>query len=343
MNTDKKPRALIAMSGGVDSSVAALLAMRMGYECVGVTMKLYAEAEGAGRVADQLNIRHITVDFSDGFRKFVVEPFVASYGAGETPNPCTLCNRYIKFGLLYDYALANGFDKLVTGHYAKIEGSRLCRAADLRKDQSYFLYGLAPEKLGLIMFPLGDMTKDEVRALAAEAGFENAGARESQDICFIPEGGYAEFISNYRAAPGKAGNFVDGEGRVLGRHCGIERYTIGQRRGLGIAVGHPIFVKEIRPDTGEIVLADEHDLFASRIVIADVNLLSEMPDRADIMIRYNAKPSRASVRLTESGTIAAEFDGPVRAPAKGQAAVMYDGNYVIGGGRIADTGGEENV
>jgi len=342
MNTGEKPRALIAMSGGVDSSVAALLTMRAGYECVGVTMKLYAEAEDAERVADLLGIRHLTIDFSDGFRKFVVEPFVASYGAGETPNPCILCNNHIKFGMLYDYARENGFDKLVTGHYARIEegadGSlRLMRAADFVKDQSYFLYGLTPEKLEHLLFPLGDLTKHEVRVIAAEAGFENADARESQDICFISDGGYADFIASYRTGPSKAGNFVDGEGRVLGRHCGIERYTIGQRRGLGIAVGHPIFVKEIRPDTGDIVLADEHDLFASHIEIADVNLVSEMPGRAEVMIRYNAKPSRAKLQLSEAGTIIAEFDNPVRAPAKGQAAVLYDGNYIIGGGMISGT------
>jgi len=335
MNMGKKPRALIAMSGGVDSSVAALLAMRMGYECAGVTMKLCAEIEGAERVAEALGIEHITVDYSGEFRNLVIEPFVTSYRIGETPNPCILCNRYIKFGLLYDYARENGFDKLVTGHYARIEDSlRLMRAADTAKDQSYFLYCLTPEKLENILFPLGGLSKDEVRAIASEAGFENAGASESQDICFISDGGYSDFIADYSAAPPASGNFIDSEGRVLGWHCGIERYTIGQRRGLGIAVGHPIFVKEIRPDTGEIVLADEHELFASRIGIADVNLLSEMPERAEIMIRYNAKPARASVRLTESGSIIAEFDDPVRAPAKGQAAVLYDGNYVIGGGRI---------
>ena len=398
MREGGKPKALIAMSGGVDSSAAALLAVRAGYDCVGVTMALRggvadaegaerevdaeeteraadaegarrevdaeeaewaADAEGAGRGADaegikwgadvegaeqaaeKLGIKHLVLDYKNEFRSRVVEPFVSSYETGKTPNPCITCNTDIKFGLLYDYAVAEGFDKLVTGHYARIiedrNGSfRLARASYAKKDQSYFLYGIPKEKLGHLLFPLGELTKKDVRAIAAEAGLENADKGESQDICFVPNGDHAEFIIGYRGSPSAAGNFVDTHGRILGRHSGIERYTIGQRRGLGLAVGHPIFVKEIRPETREVVLADEYELFVSHINIATVNLFSEVPKRAEVMIRYNAKPARAGISAGPDGSLIAEFDEPVRAPAKGQAAVLYDGDYVIGGGRIED-------
>ena len=350
MSGTKKARVMIAMSGGVDSSVAALLAIRMGYECEGVTMKLYANTAYAECVADSLRIPHHVVDFSDEFRACVIEPFVASYEAGETPNPCALCNTYIKFGKLYDHMRALGFDMLVTGHYARIEQEHdyaygLMRAADRGKDQSYFLYGLTQEKLGHTLFPLGGLTKKEVRAIAAEAGFINADQPESQDICFVPEGGYANFIEDYRKRPPMKGNFVDTSGRVLGQHGGVERYTIGQRKGLGIAFGRPLFVKEIRPETGEVVLADEEKIFTTYIEIADVNWLaenacpgagsgSEGALRAEIMIRYKAKPAWATIKPVSAGHLMVEFDEPVRAPAIGQAAVMYDGDRVIGGGRI---------
>ena len=330
----KKPRALIAMSGGVDSSAAALLAMRMGFECTGVTMTLFGFNEGAERCAKTLGIEHQRVDFTDEFRACVIEPFVSSYEKGETPNPCVVCNKEIKFGILYDYAVSKGFDKLVTGHYARIEEGRLMRAADASKDQSYFLCGLTPEKLSRVLFPLGGLTKKEVRAIASEAGLPNADKSESQDICFIPEGGYAEFIEGWRGEAPAAGNFVDTSGRVLGRHGGIERYTIGQRKGLGIALGHPVFVMEIRPGTGEIVLADEEEVYSSRIKISEVNLLSEIKDRAQVMIRYKSKPIWATIKSIDGGNLTAEFDEPVRAPAKGQAAVFYEGDYVIGGGII---------
>jgi len=363
---------MVAMSGGVDSSVAALLAMRMGYDCTGVTMKLFEEdGGGAARVAASLGIPHIMIDFTNEFRENVIEPFVSSYEVGATPNPCVDCNIRLKFGLLFDYARDRGFDKLITGHYAKIvqdaEGSsgglggvrhyRLCRAADTDKDQSYFLYGIEPEKLVHIEFPLGGLTKNETRAFAAEAGFENADAKESQDICFVGEGGHAGFIESFRGMPPAPGNFVDTSGRVLGRHGGIVRYTIGQRKGLGYAAGRPVFVKEIRPETDEVVLADEEEIFASRIEITDVRWQScgspwrgcgfpaepgapDAPDAstvpfwAEIMIRYKARPAWAAVSPLPGGNLLAVFDEPVRAPAGGQSAVLYDGDLVVGGGRI---------
>jgi len=333
--SEKKPRALIAMSGGVDSSVAALLTMRAGYECSGVTMTLFGLDAGAERDAKILGIDHHRVDFTDEFMAGVIEPFVSSYEKGETPNPCVVCNMTIKFGMLYDYAVSKGFDKLVTGHYARIEEGRLMRAADSSKDQSYFLCGLTPEKLSRVLFPLGGLNKKEVRALADGAGLKCAEKPESQDICFIPDGGYAEFIAGWRGAAPAKGDFVDTSGRVLGRHGGIERYTIGQRKGLGIALGRPVFVKEIRPGTGEVVLADEEEVYSSGIEITEVNMLSEIKERAQIMIRYGAKPVWAQLCDIGGGRLSAAFDEPVRAPAKGQAAVMYDGDFVIGGGVIS--------
>ena len=343
---------MVAMSGGVDSSVAALLAMRMGYECTGVTMKLFGNDGGdAARVAASLGIPHETIDLKDEFLESVIEPFVSAYEAGETPNPCVECNIRLKFGLLFDRARALDFDKLVTGHYARVVqapegisggrgGWRLERAADAAKDQSYFLYGIAPEKLEHIIFPLGGLTKKETRALAAEAGFKSASAKESQDICFIGDGGragYAGFIESFRGEPSKPGNFVDTSGRIIGRHGGVIRYTIGQRKGLGVAVGRPVYVKDIRPETGEVVLADEKELFVSRIEITGLNWQSgEGPryTRAEIMIRYGGRPAWAAISALPDGNLLAEFDEPVRAPAKGQSAVLYDGDLVLGGGRI---------
>jgi len=361
--TAGKERALIAMSGGVDSSVAALLSKRMGYDCAGITMKLSPGAPGidsAALAAEFLGMRHIVLDLSDEFGARVIEPFIASYEAGETPNPCVTCNKEIKFGRLFEYAMAEGFDRLVTGHYAVIEQGpdgeyRLKRASDRAKDQSYFLYGLTHEKLSHILFPLGGLTKKEVRSMAEEAGLPAFDKSESQDICFIPDGDHAGFIAGYRGTPLKGGDFVDTEGRVLGRHGGVERYTIGQRRGLGVALGRPAFVKEIRSDTNEVVLAGEAELFVPHIDIADMNWhipVEGGPDiegegapekgmgplRAQVMIRYNAAPVWATIIRVSDGRFRAEFDVPVRAPACGQSAVMYDGDYVIGGGRIAPEG-----
>ena len=348
-------KAMVAMSGGVDSSVAALLARREGYECAGATMKLVRDVdEEAARVAALLGMPHHVLDFTAEFRANVIEPFVAAYENGATPNPCVLCNTRIKFGTLLDQAARMGFGKLVTGHYARIvpmpDGScRLARAADKDKDQSYFLYGLTQGQLARTLFPLGELTKGEVRAAAAEAGFANADRRESQDICFVAEGGYADFIEGYRGRASMKGDFVDTDGRVLGRHSGIAHYTIGQRKGLGVALGYPAFVKEIRPETGEVVLAAAEELFSSGIMIAGANLSPGVfagPGgggcgdgvggglRVQVMIRYNAKPVWATVRQGTDGLLAAEFDEPVRAPARGQAAVMYDGDFVAGGGTI---------
>ncbi|MDR1797254.1 MAG: tRNA 2-thiouridine(34) synthase MnmA [Clostridiales Family XIII bacterium] len=352
-----KKKAMIAMSGGVDSSVAALLAQRAGYECVGVTMKLFAnedvgedagrpccslsDAGDAARAAAALGMPHYVFDFTEAFRREVIDRFCAAYAAGATPNPCIDCNDYLKFGLLLARARQMGFDKVVTGHYARIgqEGGRwrLSRAAYREKDQTYFLYTMTQGQLAHTLFPLAPLTKPQVRALAAEAGFVNAQKRESQDICFVRGGGYADFLEG--RIDMEEGDFVDAQGHVLGRHKGVARYTIGQRKGLGIALGRPVFVAEIRPRENEVVLAGEEAVFRDAISLSDVNWISVAPPaapiRAEVQVRYGAKPQAAEV-FAEAGGARAQvrFDEPVRAPAKGQAAVFYDGDMVLGGGRI---------
>ena len=353
-------KALIAMSGGVDSSVAALLAMRMGYECVGVTMKLFTNedakepnnrpccslsgAADAARVCNNLGIPHYVFDFADDFRDDVIERFVRSYESGETPNPCIDCNTFLKFGKLLDRARNMGFDKVVTGHYAAIREADgrylLVRAADNNKDQTYFLYSMTQAQLMHIDFPLGNLTKAEVRNIASEAGFVNAKKAESQDICFVTDGKYADFIDTYRGYTSPSGFFVDKEGMKLGKHRGITHYTVGQRKGLGIALGHPAFVKEICPETNEIVLSDAEDVFVDCIEMVDINWIKSEPDtekiRTNVAIRYGAKPSPATLysdRILNKAVV--EFDKPVRAPSKGQAAVMYEDDAVVGGGRIS--------
>ena len=358
-------RALIAMSGGVDSSVAALLSLRAGYECVGVTMKLFTNedadepsdrpccslsgAADAARVCGKLGIPHYIFDFTEEFRKDVIERFVGSYEQGETPNPCIDCNQFLKFGKLLDRAKTMGFDKIVTGHYAVINRSgdrlELTRAVDITKDQTYFLYSMTKDQLEHVDFPLGCLEKTEVRKIATEAGFVNAKKAESQDICFVTNGDYADFIDNYRGKTSEPGFFIDGDGRKLGEHKGITHYTIGQRKGLGIALGHPVFVKEIRPESNEVVLSDEEDIFTDRLELCDLNWIIKEPDaesiRTTVAIRYGMVPAPATV-YPGHGRSSAEivFDTPVRAPAKGQAAVMYEDHAVLGGGRISSVGKE---
>ncbi|GHU69137.1 tRNA-specific 2-thiouridylase MnmA [Clostridia bacterium] len=358
-------RALIAMSGGVDSSVAAMLLLQAGYECVGVTMKLFvnedsggdpnrpccslAGAADAARVCADLGIPHYVFDFTEEFRRDVMERFVTSYERGVTPSPCIDCNEFLKFGRLLERARQMGFDKVVTGHYAVIESPGaggdgrflLKRAADQTKDQTYFLYSMTQDQLAHACFPLGRLTKPEVRKLASEAGFTNAAKAESQDICFVTQGGYAEFIEHYRGEVAVPGFFVDGEGRKLGRHRGIVHYTIGQRKGLGIALGRPVFVKEIRPETNEVVLADEADVFTDRIVVSELNWIADNTEGtvpavfSEVAIRYGATPALAKIEAgTDPSWVTVVFCAPVRAPAKGQAAVFYKGDTVLGGGRI---------
>lgn len=346
-------KAVIAMSGGVDSSVAALLTVKSGVKAEGITLKLYdsrrltcgsgADAADAKAVADSLGIPHKTLDYADCFLENVADPFVQAYAHGETPNPCIFCNRAVKFGRLTDEAAANGFDGVVTGHYAKIEksGGRylLKKAADAKKDQSYFLYTLNQYQLAHAAFPLGGLTKDEVRAIADEHGFVNAHKSDSQDICFIPDGDYASFIEGYLGREFPSGDFVDTEGRILGRHRGIIRYTIGKRRGLGLSLPEPLYVQRLDMQNNRVILCRDSELFTDTLTAKSINLIAA--DRLDGAIRVEAKlrsahkPQPATVIQTGADELKVTFDEPQRAVTAGQSVVLYDGDTVVGGGIIA--------
>lgn len=340
-------KVMIGMSGGVDSAVSAYLLKKDGYDVTGVTLRLCAEnssdAEDAKRVAEAVGVPHVVADFTDSFRKNVIERFVACYKEGGTPNPCIVCNKYIKFGDMLKYAEGNGMDYVATGHYARIELGEndrymLRKAKDESKDQTYVLYSLTQEQLAHTLFPLGELTKSEVRAVAEENGFVNAHKRDSQDICFVPDGDYAAFIERHTGESFKFGDFVDRDGNLLGEHKGIIRYTVGQRKGLGIALGKPAFVCAKNVENNTVVLGENKDLFSTKLTAHDVNLIScesiDEPMRVCAKVRYNQKEQPATVISIGEGKIKVEFDTPQRAISKGQSVVLYDGEYVVGGGII---------
>jgi tRNA-specific 2-thiouridylase len=349
-----KGKALIAMSGGVDSSVAALLTLREGYECIGVTMNLFGSDEAESKccslddvldaksVAKKLHIPHYTFNFKADFEKSVIKPFVEAYERGATPNPCICCNRYLKFAALFLRAKELGCEYIVTGHYARIEKTgdkyKLLRALDRGKDQSYVLYSLTQEQLSMLYLPLGELTKTETRAIAEQNGFVNAAKRDSQDICFVPDGKYAEFIERRTGKSYPSGDFVDEEGNVLGEHKGIIRYTIGQRKGLGLALPHPMYVKEKNLEENKVILCENEALFSKELTATDVNLIStdriEGEMRVSARVRYNQKEQPATVTQPDGDRIRVVFDEPQRAVCKGQAVVLYDGDIVVGGGVI---------
>lgn len=339
-------KALIAMSGGVDSSVCAYLAKKAGYECIGVTMKLCqkdidsTDADDAARVCAKLGIEHIVLDCTNEFREIVIDDFVKNYEDGATPNPCIVCNKHIKFGLLFDKADALGCDVLVTGHYARTDASRgnaLCKAKDIAKDQSYVLYPIDRKRLPFVYFPLGDYTKQEVREIAAEQGFVTARKSDSQDICFVPDGDYASVIENITGKNYPKGEFTDESGAVLGEHNGIIRYTPGQRKGLGIAFGKPMYVKSKDIGTNRVILSDNESLFSKELYAKEFNLLTDVSSdsiRAKAKVRYNQREQDATVHFVSDNRVRIVFDEPQRAIARGQSVVVYDGDVVIGGGII---------
>ena len=350
-------KALIAMSGGVDSSITALIMKQEGYDCIGVTMKLHFEnatdkcggkkdLEDAALVCEKLRIPHEAKDFSSSFKCCVMDKFVKTYRNGGTPNPCIDCNKNMKFKGLLEYADTIGADVIATGHYARIEYNdktsrwELLKATDDNKDQSYVLYNLTQDQLSRVRFPLGSMTKDEVRALAEQHGFVNARKRDSQDICFVPDRDYAGFVDEYDGIKSVPGNFVTPEGEILGQHKGITHYTIGQRKGLGIALGSPLFVTKIDPNRNEVVLSHGTGLYKKTIRINEINLISvdsiQMPIKASVKIRYRHKEQAATVHQIGDDLIEITFDEPQRAPTLGQAAVIYDGDKVVGGGTICE-------
>ena len=355
-----------AMSGGVDSSVMAHLLLREGHRVTGATMTLYrpgmrvddggvfhADAVSGGAsddvrdaraVCDRLGIEHRVYDMGEAFCRTVIADFVREYEAGETPNPCIVCNRHIKFGALLDASRRDGADAIATGHYARITydaGSGrylLRRAVDADKDQSYVLWHLTQDVLARVRLPLGDWHKPAIRALAAELGLVTAHKSDSQDICFVPDGDYAAFLGRYTGRAPLPGEFVDRDGRVLGPHCGIWHYTVGQRKGLGIALGQPMFVQSKDPLTRRVVLGTNDTLFEREIRVRDVNLIAtdrlDAPLRCEVKIRYAHKACAATLIPEDEEYVRVRFDEPQRAPAGGQSAVFYDGDTVIGGGII---------
>ena len=352
-------KALIAMSGGVDSSVAALMMKNKGYECVGCTMRLYDnedigidrahtccsldDVEDARAVAYRLGMPYYVFNFSEDFNEKIIEKFIRSYEQGITPNPCIDCNRYMKFAKLFDRAKVLGCDYVVTGHYARIEelpdGTfQLKKALDLTKDQSYVLYSMTQEQLRATQFPLGSLQKSEVRRIAEANGFVNAAKPDSQDICFVPDGDYAKVIELRTGRHYAEGNYVDIKGNVLGRHKGIIHYTKGQRKGLGVAFGKPTFVVDIRPETNEVVLGSNEELFGTELDVTDFNWIAGKAEaeefRCKAKIRYRQEEQPATARVLQDGKVHISFDEPQRAITPGQAAVLYDGDIVLGGGVI---------
>lgn len=343
-------KALIAMSGGVDSCVAAYITKTCGYTCSGATMRLYdkdtnpsSDIDDARSVCDRLGIEFHLFDFRDEFKECVIDSFISSYENGDTPNPCIECNRHMKFGRFLNEAINLGMDYIVTGHYAATEksGSRyfLKKGSDSAKDQSYFLYNLTQFQLSHTLFPLGTMTKPEIRRIAEENGFVTARKKDSQDICFVPDGDYISVIKRFTDKHYPCGNFVDKHGKILGTHSGLINYTIGQRKGLGCAFGERLYVSDKNIATNEVVLVKNDELFSSSLDAKDFNWIAfdTPPEKlhTTAKIRYSANGSPATVYLTGEGTVHIEFDSPQRAIASGQSVVLYDGDYVVGGGIIS--------
>ena len=360
-------QALVGMSGGVDSSVAAYLVREAGYETTGATMRLFdnetigisdktccslSSIEDACAVANKLGINYVVYDMRPDFRREVIDRFVRAYEQGSTPNPCVACNKYLKFDRLYELAArdlltdtADGESGLfvATGHYAVIEKSAggrymLRKGSDASKDQSYFLYDLTQEQLSRTLFPLGAMTKSEVRAIALEQGLVTAKKRESQDICFVPGGNYASFIRGYTGHEYPQGDFVGTDGKVMGTHKGIINYTIGQRKGLGLALKKPAYVLSIDTAGNRVILGDNEELFTRELTAGQFNWVSTAAPQDDIRalarIRYRHHEAPARIVPLSEDTVRIIFDEPQRAITSGQSVVVYDGDYVLGGGII---------
>lgn len=354
-------KVVVGMSGGVDSSVAAYLLKKQGYEVIGVTMQIWQDedefvqeenggccglsaVDDARRVAERLEIPYYVMNFKREFKENVMDYFIDEYLRGRTPNPCIACNRYVKWEALLKRSLEIGADYIATGHYARVERLSNGRYAiknsvTAEKDQTYALFNLTQEQLSHTLMPVGAYTKDEIRAMAEEIGLLVAHKKDSQEICFIPDNDYAGFIDREctKEVP-LPGNFVSADGTVLGTHKGITHYTVGQRKGLGIALGHPVFVTEIRPETNEVVLGENEDVFTNELYASQLNFMS-LPDiRQEVLltakIRYSHAGSLCKVTRTKEDEIRCEFLEPVRAVTPGQAVVLYDGDYVAGGGII---------
>ena len=350
-------KVLLGMSGGVDSSVSALLLKNQGYEVIGVTLKLWDSNCGdstccgfdatndAKRVCDDLDIAHYTVNNISEFKKYVVDDFIETYRNTKTPNPCIECNKYLKFGTMVELAKSLGADYVATGHYAKTESSEkygrvvLKKSSSLKKDQSYVLYSINKDVLEHILFPLESYeSKDEIRKIAADNNLRVANKPDSEDICFIPDGDYKKFLERNSTISPKPGNIVDKNGNILGRHEGLYRYTIGQRKGLGISHKTPLFVLGFNKEKNELIVGEQEELFGKEIIVTDINLLAiddiEKPIKANTKIRYSSKEVSSTIYKIDNNTVKVVFDEPVRGATPGQSAVFYDDDIVVGGGKI---------
>jgi len=345
------------MSGGVDSSVAALLMLQQGYHCAGATMLLHqqdgngqlcgalSDVQSAKTVSESLGMPFHIFDCSDMFREAVIERFVSAYESGRTPNPCIDCNRYLKFDEFFKRAMDLGFDCMATGHYANIDfcpesGRYLLRkATDSSKDQSYVLWSLRQDQLAHTVFPLGGLTKSEARQVALDHKLCTAHKADSQDICFVPDGKYAAFVERYRNKTYLEGDFVTTDGKILGQHKGIIRYTVGQKKGLGLVLPEPLYVQAIDPQSNRVVLGRSEELFSRQLTAHDINLIA-LPEikgeyRLKAKVRYRHDEEWATVTQPDADTLCVVFDEPQRAITKGQSVVLYDGDVVVGGGIIA--------
>ena len=355
LNGDNMKKVMIAMSGGVDSAVTAHLIKNAGFDAIGATVSMFDrvdprfasnpsnDIDDAKKVAQILGIEHYVYDYSKEFANTVIDDFISSYLSGSTPNPCIVCNKKIKFGKLLEAANDLGCSHIASGHYAIIEKDTngrflLKKGKDTKKDQAYVLWSLSQHQLDHTLLPLGEFSKDEVRKIAEEMGFVNSRKKESQDICFIPDGDYVSFLSRYTDMDFPCGNYIDTEGNILGKHMGAVRYTTGQRKGLGIALGQPMYVcgKDMKANT--VTLGLESNLFSTSLNASNINFIAfeklNSPIKLEAKIRYSHNTASATLEQTSENSFHLEFDSPQRAITKGQSVVLYDGDYVLGGGII---------